>query len=111
VLISRQTEAGTDEDGTIELTVLQVFDENQLVYISVVDKKKKDATRCYCWNGKTAVEEVDTDGSGFFNALVIFDENELPISGFERGKDSSIRLFSKERLSQIKKGFSWGTVK
>jgi hypothetical protein len=76
-----------------------------MIYASTFEVAKKVTIRSYYQQGKMIMEEGDEDGDGFYETMILFNTNEQPIEAFEKSKDGTVRQFSAEKLSKVKKDF------
>jgi hypothetical protein len=105
VLTARREEVSLRDDGRINFVFVKLFRDGQVTYASTFDKDKNRTVRSYHHKGKILAMEGDEDGDNFFETLILFNEDEEPVEAFERNKDGTVTLFSKERLSTLKKSF------
>ena len=105
VLIARKEEAGAHGDKTIDFVFTKLFRDGEMIYASTFEIAKKVTIRSYYHQGKMIMEEGDEDGDGFYETMILFDTNEQPVDAFEKNKDGTVRQFSAERLSKVKKDF------
>jgi hypothetical protein len=106
VLVSLEEEVDIDGDGRIEFVITKLFREGEMTYACISDNIHKNTVRCYSHKDKLLAEEVDEDGDGFFETIVLFDANEQPVEAFGRSKDGTVTHLSAEKMAKLKKGFS-----
>lgn len=99
-------------NGQVRTCMSTVFcDDQRLMTIvsssTAGQKSRRTTTKTYWQNGSPIVSEVDEDGDGVFDLLIVSDDNG-PKQAFDQKKDGRLLVVSRNRLKEMKDAYGLG---
>lgn len=106
VRVSRKRESSLTGDSNFVLVVTDLFRGDQRVFQMSSHRTDNDNSRLYFQGNRITVQEVDKDGDGWFESMILFDDKELPIEAFTKTQSGMVELWSSPKLTELRKAHS-----
>lgn len=106
VRISRKRESSLTGDTNFVITVTDLYRGEQRVFRTSSHKADKDNSRLYFQGDRIVVQELDKDGDGWFESMILFDDRELPFEAFTKTQSGMVELWPAPKLSELRQAYS-----
>jgi|GEM_PF-3117062 len=103
-LVRKQVDVIRTENKPVEVKYTRYYQDGKEVLFECWDSKSKISTRHFKVNSQLVMVEIDRDGDGLFEWVVIYGEGERVSSVFRRAKDGGIEMLDGDALDAFKKG-------
>jgi len=103
-LIRKHVEVIRTGNKPVEVKYTCYYQDGKEVLFECWDSKSKISTRYFKVNNQLVMAEIDRDGDGLFEWVVIYGEGEKVSSVFRRTKDGGIEMLDGDALDTFKKG-------
>lgn len=104
VRISRTRESSRAGDSNFTTVVIDLFRGDQRVFRAGAhqDKYGTNNSRLYFNGERIVVEEQDRDDDGWFESLILYDENELPFEAFTKRQSGMVEVWPSAKLEELR---------
>jgi len=104
VLIRKQVEEQRTGDKPLEAKYTRYFRDGQEVLFEYWDSKSKETVRYFTQDKRTVMAELDRDGDGLFEWVILFGKDDKVSTVFRRTTDGKMELLDGPALDTFKKG-------
>lgn len=104
VLIRKQVEEQRTGDKPLEAKYTRYYRDGQEVLFECWDSKSKETVRYFTQDKRTVMAELDRNGDGVFEWVVLFGKDDTVSTVFRRTADGKMELLDGAALDTFKKG-------
>lgn len=104
VLVRKQVEEQRTGDKPLEAKYTRFYRDGQEVLFEYWDSKSKETVRYFTQDKRTVMAELDRDGDGLFEWVVLFGKDEKVSTVFRRTTDGKMELLDGDALDKFKQG-------
>lgn len=104
LLIRKQVEERRTNDKPLEAKYTRHYRDGHEVLFEYWDSKSKETVRYFTQDDRTVMAELDRDGDGLFEWVVLFGNDEKVSAVFRRTADGKMELLDGAALDTFNKG-------